>query len=108
MNKYQEALDNIGDISIYYEDGEGYCILSESFAKGDYFLLKELVDKETPKKAIPFFDSFKCPRCKEELNFDYRIIRYPIVRGPLNVRICPAFDYCQNCGQAIDWGTENG
>lgn len=107
MNKYEEALDNIGSLYMYDEDGEADCVLSESFMKSDYDILKELVDKETQKKAIPFFDSFKCPRCKEELNFDYRIIRYPLVRGPLNVIICPTFDYCQNCGQMIDWGEKN-
>lgn len=96
MNKYQEALDNIGDISIYYEDGEGYCILSESFAKGDYYLLKELVNKETPKKPYYegdgysdgelVYDTWICPNCGKSYEVDYE-----------------EYERCPHCGQKISW-----
>lgn len=96
MNKYQEALDNIGDISIYYEDGEGYCILSESFAKGDYYLLKELVEKSVTKKPIYKRDRniYVCGNCEE---------RFPYTRDGIDQYMYP---YCPYCGQRADWSEE--
>lgn len=100
MNKYQEALDNIGSLYMYDEDGEADCVLSESFMKSDYDILKELVDKETPKKPeikklirknnyrdernIPRYDWW-CPNCHLE-HMSANVLKY-----------------CPTCGQALDW-----
>lgn len=90
MNKYQEALDNIGSLYMYDEDGEDDCLLSESFMKDDYDILKELVEKETSKKVIRIhtsFDefSFECPNCHEK-TYTNRIR-----------------NYCGDCGQRLLW-----
>lgn len=76
MNKYQEALDNAIDSGIITKDWK---------------LLKELVDKATPKKPYYWGDWYgdeywKCPCCEKTYDVDY---------GKNN--------YCHNCGQAIDW-----
>ena len=60
-----------------------------------YEKLLELVDKETPKKAIkePIIrDGYRqyenyCPICKQEL----------LILG----------NYCLHCGQAVDWSGED-
>lgn len=95
MNKYEEAWNNVKSLA---ETSDHYKECDE-----DIRLIKELVDKQIPKKTKPFFDSFKCPRCKEELNCDYRIRSYPLIREDLFVRIYPSYVYCEHCGQRIVW-----
>lgn len=71
VNKYQEALDNAVDSGII---------------KKDWKLLKELVDKATPKKPIQKAAGRKvCPNCERST-----------VR-----EVSPR--YCSLCGQRIDW-----
>lgn len=87
MNKYQEALNNIKDISFKYKDTDIKIWLFDRF-DGRIALLQELVDRATPKK--PINDS--CPNCKnqnvciQDINCDYNFL-----------------EYCDRCGQAIDW-----
>ena len=91
MNKYQQALNN--------------CINRWAPAK-DWNLLKELVEKATPKKP------------KEQLIDNYC---KGIPGDPPNENepyyFCPScnewvgddgfkYKYCQNCGQALDWSEE--
>ncbi len=88
MNKYQEALEKAGLC----------CLCTDTAEEANEYLvvLKELVDKATPKKyelKSEMVDGVKwthaiCPNCKEVIDeFEY----YP---------------YCPNCGQAIDWSDE--
>lgn len=93
MNKYQEALDNIGSLYMYDEDGEADCMLSESFMKDDYDILKELVEKETPKKPIYKRDNnrYVCGNCEE---------RFPYTRDGIDQYM---YHYCPYCGQKADW-----
>ena len=79
MNKYQEALD---------------CAKKHLDSKHDLKkveVLQELVNKGTPKKAKPMYiplvsTPYRCPCC-----------------GTLVKNEIEEFNYCHNCGQAIDW-----
>jgi hypothetical protein len=89
INKYQEALDVIKGVTDY-EQG------LPLFYKDDEWIvtLQELVDRATPKKPIIAKssqgegDSY-CPIC-----FD-RILKMQMKRN-----------YCQECGQALDWSKD--
>ena len=92
MNKYEEALETImKQIDILCEDG----IFINFRHNNEYFILKELVDKATPKKPIiegPFIrekDTF-CPNCK------------------INICLTPSSkpNFCWCCGQELDWSTD--
>lgn len=63
-------------------------------------ILKELVDKETPKKpdyegdgyddnGQMIYDTWICPNCGKRYEVDY-----------------DDYDYCPNCGQRLKWGEE--
>ena len=88
MNKYQDA----------FEKASLCCLCTDTAEEAHEYLdiLKELVDKATPKKyelKSEMVDGVKwthaiCPNCKEVIDeFEY----YP---------------YCPNCGQAVDWSDE--
>ena len=107
MNKYQEALEFFTKLTnrvpLKFTSDE-FC---EKYDK-NLVLIKELVDKATPKKPI-LSDSWKdeeqtdiydengfidpivsiCPNCKKYGIFDFEYGE--------------KFDYCKHCGQAIDW-----
>lgn len=105
MNKYQEALlkaiNTFNDIQLGFEySAKEFTICTT--------ILKELVDKETPKKPIEKIISdaydydeqstfknkiIQCPNCEFELYNEYECIDY-------------TFNYCPNCGQKIDWSDE--
>lgn len=79
MNKYIEALDYAKKHLDSKQDLERIGVL------------QELVDKATPKKAKPLylplvFTPYCCPCCGA------------LVRSEIG-----KFNYCHNCGQAIDW-----
>lgn len=87
MNKYQEALDKF--LRIAGESPNTYNI------KPEYMVLKELVDKATPKKVLYLtivdtpdntYLNGNCPNC------------HNIVDSTNMVE-----EYCQYCGQALDW-----
>lgn len=85
MSKYQEALDSAVDSGISMKD---------------WTLLKELVEKATPKArsvehsgqrspdgaSVVMFFKYYCPCCKS--------------------RISEIDKFCQNCGQRLDWSEE--
>lgn len=77
MNKYQEALNRIDTYRVNK---------SLKLDIKDILTLQELVDKETPKKPIPFLNSlYKCENCKGIFqNYHYQ-------------------NRCPNCGQELDW-----
>lgn len=101
MNEYKKALNTIGDTLTYYIVRKDLALLpsdNEIFDSMD--TLRELVDKETPKK----------PEIKE-------LIRKNNYRDERNI---PRYDwwcpnchlehmsgndlkYCPTCGQALDW-----
>lgn len=83
MNKYQEALDYAKKHLDSKQDLEKVGVL------------QELVDRATPKKAKPMylplvFTPYRCPCCGA------------LVRSEIG-----KFNYCHNCGQAIDWSDED-
>ena len=82
MNKYQQALNN--------------CLNRWAPAK-DWNLLKELVEKATPKKPnITVYNGF-CPNCHQA--FELERTRQAMLR-PYWLSFCPC------CGQALDWSEE--
>lgn len=92
MNKYQEALDHI--IKCDREDS-GISYLSDAY-RNDILLLKELVDKATPTKAIQkenkdvdgyIYYERVCPNCKKYVD------KYA--------------EYCIFCNQKLDWSDED-
>lgn len=103
MNKYQKAIEVI-DTLLHLMCGEeredGYKPTMEEMSKS-MDLLKELVDKETPKK----------PEIKELIRKDnYRdernIPRYDWWCPNCYLEHMSGNDlkYCPSCGQALDWG----
>lgn len=102
MNKYQEALENIIVYPLKEECENSPCCQCSNecdFYKSkleDYEVLKELVEKATPKKPTNIeshekhdllFVSGKCPVCRDWVN--------------------DSMSYCEHCGQKIDWGEED-
>ena len=86
MNKheeYQEALDFYW--KVYEEHHLGM------LARHYIDILKELVDKETPKKVIikKYGDfnigDYYCPHCNQQINEEFEP------------------KYCKDCGKALDW-----
>lgn len=96
MNKYQEALNNLEDIicELSCELKQDYELYTRETGYEKYInILQELVDKatplldkETPKKPIPFLNSFfKCGNCNGTFqNHHYQ-------------------NRCPDCGQKLDW-----
>lgn len=96
MNKYQEALNNLIKVSC----PKGRCCKECDFekicnceAKSYIDTLQELVDKVIPKKPDLFYKTtsmlVKCPNCGTWMNEGQDV------------------NYCDNCGQAIDWSDED-
>lgn len=94
MNKYQEAYSYI----------KHYCELDDDCVKWPLYQrsirsLQELVDKETPKKPVIRGLSVAihtCPVCDKEL----------IVTNDEIVIYKTKTNYCDNCGQRLDWSDE--
>ena len=94
MNKYEEALDEIGmQVNKAYIDSCYEKATKQSMRKVEDIvgvnikILKELVDRATPKKPkdIPNSTWVECPNCG-----DTKINKF-----------------CPNCGQAIDWNEDD-
>ena len=84
MNKYQEALDYLDNVTYKpliignkIRDGESRCDSIDT--------LQELVDKETPRKIVLKDDGFHCPNCGDKIK----------------VRLLYAH-YCNECGQKFE------
>lgn len=78
---YQEALD-----SLRYEiDEEGHC----SYIEDEIHIAMKALEMQIPKKPKdhPLSDG-QCPSCNAVFDYDWK----------------PKSKYCQNCGQALDWG----
>ena len=104
MNKYQEALRTIGNTGTKFVKrdriGEPKIMyLVKQLKRKEYALIKELVDKETPKPIIVktymsachdiYGDYLRtkelCSNCKKEIDYS-------------------TYKYCPHCGQKLDWG----
>lgn len=101
MNKYQKALNTIGDTLTYYMVGKDVASLHSVNEIGDSMAtLREIVNKETPKKPLdvctPVVKWGLCPVCKGELNK---------LGGKPN-RVFSNQKYCPDCGQALDWSED--
>jgi DNA-directed RNA polymerase subunit RPC12/RpoP len=86
VNKYREALDRYSS----------HLITQEPFNYKDQLAvehLRELVDKESPRRPIETKYTHKCPNCKNQL---------PLKVNALNKK-APKL-YCDRCGQKINWG----
>ena len=80
MNKYRQALDNIGE---YFEKELEWDLMP------NVVVLTELVNRATPKKPIITKTDIHC-KCGNLL-------------GDNNGWTQAIVKYCWNCGQAIDW-----
>ncbi len=97
MNKYQKAFEQTRKV-----------VTADTLDA--FTTLKELVDKATPKKPIlhEFFNDIEtiynsygginesvvcCPNCRKQHIFDFEYNH--------------EFNYCANCGQAIDWSDKD-
>lgn len=105
LNKYQISLYRLFQSCSRYIYANGITIGS---SYDDYKILKELVDKATPKNPVLSEDYHNedqtdiydenghiypymcvCPNCKKPTIYDFEY----------NVK----FDYCRDCGQRILW-----
>ncbi|WP_419023092.1 hypothetical protein [Holdemanella sp.] len=102
MNKYKKALNTIGDTLTYYMVGKDLTSLHSVNEIGDsMFTLRELVDKETPKKPIdiefgPCGDLMLCcPTC------EHGVVPIPSYHGNKYYPRCPF------CGQKLEGENED-
>ena len=93
MNKYQEALLELGEYTVVLSWSKNQtCSIAEL---DEFKLLQELVDKETPKKPDEIigdfcddtYEYYFCPICENEV-----IVSYDT--------------YCPFCGQALKWSEQ--
>lgn len=99
MNKYQEAYERIECVEIYEYAGARFPVFEmKTDYKSDLDVLKELVDRATPKKVI--FTNVDITTHADE---------FRIIKRWKNCPICQSKaigNYCQNCGQFLDWSEE--
>lgn len=102
MNEYKKALNTIGDTLTYYMVGEDLASLHSVNEIGDSMAtLRELVDKETPKKPIdiefgPCGDLMLCcPTCK------HGVVPIPTYHGN------KYYPRCSFCGQKLEGENED-
>lgn len=117
MNKYKEALDDLSypDInSPCYGDKCGETDCGDCSIRRDILTLKELVDKETPKKPHEKYYQIKCGvddimNCidyHDTMNFiDYHCpsCGKKVVSDIVNYK---EYRHCYHCGQKLDWSDE--
>lgn len=102
MNKYQKAfgiIDTILHLMCGIEREDGYRPTQDEM-KESMIILKELVDKATPRKpeyegdgyynGEIVYDTWIYPNCGERYEVDYH-----------------DYDYCPCCGQHIDWSQDD-
>jgi hypothetical protein len=110
MEKHQDALTILKTYIVDYDDEffeDKY--LYEEF-KEEFDILQELVDKEVPKKGIKeiVLDAYDCD--DRSIDFEYEIVKCPncnfhLVDETENWDF-EDWNYCPNCGQALDWSDE--
>lgn len=102
MNKYKKALNKIGDTLTYYTVRKDLALLpSDNEIYDSMDTLRELVEKETPKKPIdvefgPCGDLMLCcPTCK------HGVVPIPTYHGNRYYPRCPF------CGQNLETYNDN-
>lgn len=100
MNKYKEAYESVYQLICELEKiktgVDAYCVYDE-----DLEVLKELVEKETPKKI-----QFNVPQ-QPFLRKKYgKNARYDGICPSCHKSIFPGYKYCPNCGQKLRWEDE--
>ena len=90
----KEALDVFGNIRFTIPNYPHLEIVNQNEAQTAIEILKELVERDTPKKVTQStFDgitTYGCPHC------DYCDYVWSIIEHRRNT-------YCPRCGQALDW-----
>lgn len=110
MNKYQEALITVSKSCKSLAMEFSFSKICDTDKKA-LNILKELVDKETPKKVIKetIYDAYDCN--DRSIGFEYEIKNCPNCNLDLvnetEDRDFEDWDYCPNCGQKLDWSDEN-
>ena len=100
MNKYKEAYESVYQLICELEKiktgVDAYCVYDE-----DLEVLKELVEKETPKKI-----QFNVPQ-QPFLRKKYgKNARYDGICPNCHKSVYPGYKYCTNCGQKLRWEDE--
>lgn len=106
MNKYDEAINSMNNLNMVLS-------ITESERKSVKLAI-EALEKQSPKlsitttifegeqatklkeKNLPNYETFKCPKCNH------------IVKKRISLTKRQVYNYCPNCGQAIDWSENNG
>ncbi len=99
MNEYEEALNIFCEQNVFKD-------ISKDVLEEKYKLLKELVEKATPKKV----------KKSKPLEDDVTIGKAIFCKGTTLLTKCPNCDawlnplyhkeYCGNCGQKVSWESE--
>ena len=92
MNKYQEALTNIEENTLQASIIAKNYRTSGVIQVRSFEALQELVDKSTPKNVDLSCDTLTCPYCETGRIYDWENEK--------------RFKYCADCGQALDWSTD--
>ena len=97
MNKYQEALADVATETVdRLADGYYQPKTVEHFHSGAIDILRELVEKATPKKTLIAF--------ADGVNVDGSIVqRTALVCPSCKSLLVEGRKYCFSCGQALDW-----
>lgn len=107
-NKYQEALDYLAVNSsglLINQGNKDTELMDWHYESRD--LLQELVDKETPMKAIIYDEKdeivYKCPDCGSEVR---SIQKWALDDYPYHLDSGEP-NRCDYCGKRIDWSDDN-
>lgn len=91
-DKNKEAIDNLKVIlSEITECEESICYITDIDAE-PLRLSIEALEKQIPKKPIHGAANIKCPNCGATLLYYFHLFK---------------IDYCDECGQRLDWSEEN-
>ena len=115
MNKYQEAIEKLRNSKIKLHVFVGQTEEIEAptifdFYHSEIFALQELVEKATPKKVTieTIVDGFDDGDFGG--TFEYKKATCPNCEGILIDETeevdLEGYDYCPNCGQALDWSDD--
>lgn len=98
MNKYQEAFSNMCKDLLDFESDNVPRTTDQ-----DYDLIKELVDREIPKKPIVVEHRFKTMMGR---GLENAVTQKSCPECGLNLTSLGKITYCQICGQKLDWSDE--
>ena len=91
-DKNKEAIDNLKVIfSEITECEESICYITDIDAEPLRLAIKAL-EKQIPKKPVYGAANIKCPNCGATLLYYFYSFK---------------IDYCDECGQRLDWSEEN-